>query len=354
MRRARLTGQARVNQWVSDQSRKFEYPFQEIPPFPAQGGGRGGAPTVVVAASNATEISKGKADLICTGVNDHTVIQQALNMVDTGSGLGGRVLLTEGTFNVDGDQIRLSDVSAQAPTQLEGLGWNTILLMQSAGSCIEMNADGNMVRNLRVKGEFTGDTGIEVDVGNDFLLIENVWLEDLNAAAIALGAGVNDMVITKAIVDVALHGITSPSNAIRLLIDTCDFLTDQDGIQLASTGHSDIAILGNLFNVGRHGLHLPSTEVEGLVFSDNIVRATTDGVNIDADRVRIEGNTFIPTGNSAVNIEGGECNIVVGNAFGDCDGYTTDCLIDNGANTQLFYPADATYGDNFTDCGTGS
>jgi len=46
--------------------------------------------------------------------------------------------------------------------------------------------------------------------------------------------------------------------------------------------------------------------------------------------------------------------MVVGNDFGDPDGYGTDAFNDTASNTQIFWPADATYGDNFTDCGSGS
>lgn len=56
-----------------------------------------------------------------------------------------------------------------------------------------------------------------------------------------------------------------------------------------------------------------------------------------------------------VNVGGtGECNMVVGNDLGDATDYGSDALNDAASNTQLFWPADATYGDNFTDCGSGS
>ena len=54
-----------------------------------------------------------------------------------------------------------------------------------------------------------------------------------------------------------------------------------------------------------------------------------------------------------VNMAGGDCNIVVGNDLGPSADYGTDALSTAGStNTQLTYPADPTYGDNFTDCPT--
>ena len=44
-------------------------------------GGGGGAPTVVVAASDATELSKAKADYLCTGVDDHLMVQEAVDLM---------------------------------------------------------------------------------------------------------------------------------------------------------------------------------------------------------------------------------------------------------------------------------
>lgn len=79
------------------------------------------------------------------------------------------------------------------------------------------------------------------------------------------------------------------------------------------------------------------------------------GLRFNGNRNRCQGSSFVESGGDyAVEIAGGECNMVVGNDLGDCDDWDIDCLLDNGLNTQLFYPADASFGDNFTDCGSGS
>lgn len=93
--------------------------------------------------------------------------------------------------------------------------------------------------------------------------------------------------------------------------------------------------------------------VQGNLFEEQ--GSTDDAVAIDGDRNLVQNNRFIPSigfTNSAVNIVGGDCNMVVGNDLGDPADYATDALIDGGTNTQLTWPADPTYGDNFTGCDT--
>lgn len=56
-----------------------------------------GQPTFVVAAYNASDASKGRADYVCDGTNDEVQINAAINALPSG---GGRVFLTEGDFNL--------------------------------------------------------------------------------------------------------------------------------------------------------------------------------------------------------------------------------------------------------------
>jgi hypothetical protein len=117
----------------------------------------------------------------------------------------------------------------------------------------------------------------------------------------------------------------------------------------------------------RHGIHITDSDdcqILGAVFdaaAELDAANTYDCVLIDgaSDRNRVQGCKFVPavtnSNRYAVNVAGsGECNIVVGNDLGDSGDYGTDAIGDTASNTQLFWPADATYGDNFTDCGSGS
>lgn len=80
-------------------------------------GGQGGAPTVVVAAANATDLSKSKADLVAGRDGSATdVIVDALAICSQ----GGRVLLTEGTFSVTRGRLVIPSY-----VMLAGVGWAT-------------------------------------------------------------------------------------------------------------------------------------------------------------------------------------------------------------------------------------
>ena len=79
-----------------------------------------GAPTLVVAASDALQKIKDRADYVCTGINDHLMIQAALDEL----GVGGRVILTQGTFNLH------AAILLDNRQTIEGQGEGTILRPQ--------------------------------------------------------------------------------------------------------------------------------------------------------------------------------------------------------------------------------
>ena len=82
---------------------------------------------------------------------------------------------------------------------------------------------------------------------------------------------------------------------------------------------------------------------------------TYDGIHIDTVRAFVHGNKIRAESGatrSAINIAGGDCYRVAGNDLGDPSTYATDALIDAGTDTQLTWPNDPTYGDNFTICPT--
>ena len=101
----------------------------------------GYAATVTVAASDAADTSKAAADFVCDGTNDEADINEALEVchalaVTAGYGAtdgnvpGGRVLLSEGTFQFTGDGMYQSDVGP-ANTSLQGQGWGATRIKHS-------------------------------------------------------------------------------------------------------------------------------------------------------------------------------------------------------------------------------
>lgn len=135
-----------------------------------------------------------------------------------------------------------------------------------------------------------------------------------------------------------------------------DGIVVNSGTRVAVTGNTVRWASGNGIDYdGDDGL-IASNVVFG---SSQDTTNTFDNIQVSGNRNLTEANKLVPATTApltryGVNVVSGECNMVVGNDLGDPDDYGTDALNDAGANTQLFWPNDATYGDNFTDCGSGS
>jgi len=90
------------------------------------------AATKVVAASNSLDTSKAQADYVCDGTNDEVEIQAA---IDALGGVGGRVLLLEGKYNIANTIVLRSSVS------LEGIGWGAVEEKLGWGTVLTLGAD---------------------------------------------------------------------------------------------------------------------------------------------------------------------------------------------------------------------
>lgn len=134
------------------------------------------------------------------------------------------------------------------------------------------------------------------------------------------------------------------------------------GIGALGSAANACVIRGNfIYDTVGHGVFIDNDSVD-MVICDNYVEDagrtptdTYDGIHIDTVRAFVHGNKIRAESGatrSAINIAGGDCNRVAGNDLGDPSTYATDALIDAGTDTQLTWPNDPTYGDNFTICPT--
>lgn len=131
--------------------------------------------TFVVAASDSMVQDKTMADYICTGVNDHLVIQAALDALPA---TGGEVKLLDGTYNIE---VSLVMDSYQT---LRGCGYNTVLTTSTALSGIitalggaGTEKQGIVIADLRIDAASTAYAGIYWDYV-DNSEIRNVWVHD--------------------------------------------------------------------------------------------------------------------------------------------------------------------------------
>ena len=98
--------------------------------------------TLTVAASDSTELSKTQADYVCDGVNDQAEIQAALAALPE----GGKVILTDGTFNCAGV------IAPAAGTTLSGQGPDATILSFTHDGRINVDQEYVTLDGFHIKG----------------------------------------------------------------------------------------------------------------------------------------------------------------------------------------------------------
>ncbi|MCC7566099.1 MAG: glycoside hydrolase family 55 protein, partial [Methanomicrobiaceae archaeon] len=97
--------------------------------------------TVVVAAHDSSAAAKAQADYVCTGTNDHLVIQRAISAAPA----GGTVLLLEGTYHCAGT------ITPRAHSTLKGQGESATVLDFRSGY-IRLASQYTILSDLTVTG----------------------------------------------------------------------------------------------------------------------------------------------------------------------------------------------------------
>jgi parallel beta-helix repeat protein len=146
-----LTGQAATDNAVAALLKAYRR-AEELPaPDPGITGG-GGAPTVVIAPSDSSQLSKDKADFECPGTDDTFLFQQAVDLA-----AGGRLLITEGTV-----QLTRPIVVPQF-TKLEGMGqFGTNLRFSGPTATTILDAGtGSVLTDFQITFASTSEVGID-------------------------------------------------------------------------------------------------------------------------------------------------------------------------------------------------
>lgn len=435
--------------WLLDEFSRLR-PFEQASALPPSGGG--GDPSFLIAASDALEVEKSKADYLCDGEDDDFEIMAAMNQVATNGGV--RIVLTSGTFFVRPDMVQLRE-----DVHLHGMGRLSTVIRQMAGSAagatVTINDPGAdaMISQLTISGSggTTGTVCLDATTSAQ-LTIEDCWF-DFATTAIAFAG--RDLLVSQCrsfsvtsflLVGAASREIRLSNNYIRGVINMgnavswqfVDNLTDStlvgtdargvvivgnhwtnvgtifsDGLielDQDNTGDAEnpgCVIAGNTFdaqynyavhaenvvglnvvgNSSNNGFYLlvdcPAAVVEAntlddtgdsaatdhaavlvqgddcLVVGNNLNwdvsgAGLTDGIGVAGDRNVVQTNKVKPSPHTGfetrygINVISGNDNIVAGNMLGSPAAYSGDALNDAGTATQLTYPNDATYGDNFT------
>jgi hypothetical protein len=267
-----LVGQAATDNAVAALLAAYKKPARQALPSTRVFGG-GGQPTVTIAAANATDISKGKADLICDGTNDDQLIQQAFEMLGA---KGGKVVLTEGTFHFGLVGVICPDV----PFHCHGMGPDaTHLVSDDTAAYMFLNGitagqqNEQRFSDMTLDGNDDGVTGITVvsTLGSENnVLCDNLVVRDFTSHGI---------------------GLPRPAGVWRF----------RDSVFLANGGHGLFA----------HELLL---EVEGCVFQSN----TSNGLHWDTVDAVITSSRAINNGGSGFgtgNVSAGSSTAIIDGNF---------------------------------------
>jgi parallel beta-helix repeat protein len=157
---------------------------------------QGRTATFVVAASDATAVEKSQADYVCDGTADDVQLNAAITALPVG---GGKIVLTEGTFNVVTSVIFKSNVTFM------GQGYGTLISMASTTTnepilnvyALTGTYENVVIENLRIQGAGSGNHATAGDQrgihsrNTSNIRIRNVWVYETPSTGITLDQSTN-------------------------------------------------------------------------------------------------------------------------------------------------------------------
>ena len=317
---------------------------------------------ITVAASNASSQSKSHADFVCGGASDQKVINQAIAALP--AGVGGGVLLTEGSFKIDGPIVLDADYLT-----LGGAGYGTYIYPQSPSvsmpamiqAGVTRNVSRISVRSLRLYGG--RDQGIAsgdaIDVNGSNIDVRDIYIRQPAGIGLGLGSIISASVLVQYLDNVyvqapasdgiVLERTVADSELVRRIVaggqqpvsDTSMALQPgafgRYGFNLAGTNlkltfcHGyfclwsiystswGMQVLGGEFETNQIGaIYQGNRSPDGVIMASLFYVNITDGIKLDTgvSNHRILGNSFVPGARNvypAMAIElNGASNSIVG------------------------------------------
>jgi parallel beta-helix repeat protein len=301
---------------------------------------------ITVAANDTPAAQKASADYIADGTSDEDEINTALTAT-----AGGKVVLLEGTFVVDGTILIPNN------TTLEGQGFGTVIELadiDTTDNVIE-NSDtttgtGVVIRDLRINGRKDLNTagtqyGIYLNGMGDFIagrsgaLITGLRVENMRNTGIYLNASQYNIINENSVSENSAYGIYI--NGSRNIVS--------DNVIRSNTFY------GVYYNSSRYG-----------TISSNIITANASGGVLfasDSSANNVTGNNIYGNGGAnfteGINISASDDISIVGNTFIDV-ACATNCYAINITNStsDRTYIADNVFGTSpaqtINDLGTGT
>ena len=264
----------------------------------AGGEGRG---SLLVAACDADANTKAGADFVCDGISDQEEINLALTRI---ADLGKKVLLSSGTFTVDGSIILGSNDT------LEGQGASTLIKFKNAISdtIYMIDTDGTehaAVMKLKLDGNKANVSGLQY--------------------GIRYANAINCSVFQVTIDNFIQNGIVLGSCTKTIISNSKIQNSGSDGVIIIGSGNTITACA--ITNSNRSGIVLTGSD-------NNILSSNTIQENL------WEGITFNSSSNNSVSgctvIKNGQDGILINNLSNDNTISNNPCTA-NGQNTNNTY-----------------
>ena len=267
--------------------------------------------TLVVAASDSSPQSKAQADFVADGVDDQVTIQAAIDALPAG---GGKVLLTEGTFNTS------ATISVKPNVSLTGSGFATIIRLKDGVNpptfpftVVRMRSNSSL-RNLTVHANMMGQTAESrgrMTAVSTYALQENIVIEGNRFQ------------------DAYTNIEASTSRNIRILNNHVTWSaavpdTERLGDAIGIFDLTDSVISNNTIDQKPRGQGIDNQEGEFVVIANNTIKGGAVGVELHGPgsplplRGNIVANNIINEVESiGIYISNNEAFIVSGNIIND-------------------------------------
>lgn len=300
MKRRRPKPDFAVADMVYRLSRKFEYPDLDTkPPALRFEGTRGGAPTVVIAAADASDLSKSKADFICTGTSDELLLQEVGDSLPE----NGMIILTEGVFEFS------STANWILPNGcvVQGAGRVSTIIQGSAGNALISMTTHCRMSDLFIDNFSTLPGAQCVEMNSEFGILENCTLFHQGGVAVYLpGAGT--------VKNCGFGSGASGGEAAILIegsaswVDGC-YIDTRDAISIDSQASTWVLITNNVIvNQEQIGINLDTADalVQGNIVFQNSGSGAQYGILVNSgERVQVVGNSIDINDPNAIGIEAG-------------------------------------------------
>ena len=280
------------------------------------------ATNYVVAANGAPAHVKAQADYVCDGTDDHIQFQAAIDALPA---TGGKVLFSEGTYNIE------SSITLDSYQTLAGMGKSSILttttadldIITATGSsgsekvgilladfCVDGNA-GSATNDIGIYWNYVDDSKIlncwVIDNGEDGIKIYNsdsniineCLIADNNFEGIYVGTSNGNSIVGNVCRgnDWGMGVSSGEENAITS--NVCH--SNNVGIYLENSAHNSVSANTCMGNA-EYGIQLTSSCDEGTVANNISEKNGYDGINVSSsDNVLIVNNTVTTNSQDATN-----------------------------------------------------